>query len=90
MQRQQQQVDDLDVLAEEQPLVEVAAKAFAVPQIPQVLFVHRRVAVRNAEVEPQLPVHRREDNDVDHNQHDDRSERRMSGDERREVRGLRG
>ncbi len=41
-------MNDLHVLTEEQPpVVEIAAKSLAVQQVPDVLFIHARVAVRH-------------------------------------------
>ena len=45
MQRQQQQVDHLNVFTKKQSLVKVAAEAVAMPEVPQVLFIHRRITV---------------------------------------------
>ena len=57
-------MDHLDVLAEKQPLIEIAAEAFAVEEIPQVLLVHGRIAVRELQAAVELPVHGHEDDDI--------------------------
>ncbi len=50
MQRQQQQVDDLNVFSQEQALIQVAAKSFPVPDVPQMLLVHGGIPVGNQQV----------------------------------------
>jgi hypothetical protein len=54
----EQQVHDLHVLTQKQPpVVEVAAKSLAVEEIPDVLFIHRRITVRHLQRLVEHPVH---------------------------------
>src|ERR1700685_3779495 len=57
-------MNHLDVLAQEKPLVEIAAKALPVEQIPKMLFVHRGVAMRQPQTAVKLPIHPDKEHDV--------------------------
>ncbi len=57
MQREQQQVNDLNMFAEKESLIEVTAKAFSMPDVPEMLFVHRGITVRHEQTVIELSVH---------------------------------
>ena len=54
----------LNMLAQEKSLIEITAEPLAVRDVPQMLLVHGRVAMRNQKPVIKLPVHRGENDDV--------------------------
>ena len=63
--RQQEEMHELDMFTEEQPAIEITAKPLSMQQIPQMFFVHRGITMRNQQIEIQPPIHRGKDDDVD-------------------------
>ena len=46
----------LNVLTQKQSLVQITAKSLAMPRIPQMLFIHRRITVRHQQIVVQTAV----------------------------------
>ena len=55
---------ELNVFAKEQSTIQIAAKPFAMQQVPEVLFVHDRVAMWDQQIGIEPVIHRRKNGDV--------------------------